>query len=362
MPRIIDADTHIAESTPMWELMDPDLYARRPVLTSVPEDTLYGPRNAFWLVDGNIFPKPVGKGGFRLVTPSQTALESARTDIQIACRELTDPAARMRDMDRLGVDVQVVYPTLFLVYLTDDPELEIGLCHAYNRFLAEAWARCNGRLFWTAVLPLRSIDASVRELRWAKEHGAVGVFFRGIERDRTLEQPYFFPIYEEASALNMPICVHTGAGCPAFTDIFHIEHNSSFPHLRMLPLIAFRDIVANNIPRQFPGLRFGFIEAGTSWVPYVLHAIKRLFRDDGSRWGPRMFAENRLFIACEANEDIPYLLQYVGEDQLIIGSDYGHNDPSEEPQLVATMRSREDLPSRVVDKILSDNAERLYGI
>ena len=31
--------------------------------------------------------------------------------------------ARLRDMDKIGVDVQVIYPTLFLVYLTDDPQL-----------------------------------------------------------------------------------------------------------------------------------------------------------------------------------------------------------------------------------------------
>ena len=96
-------------------------------------------------------------------------------------------------------------------------------------------------------------------------------------------------------------------------------------------------LVANHIPEQFPRLRFGFIEAGASWVPYVLHNLKRQFRVEDDHWGPRYFAENRIFIACEANEDLPYLMQYIGEDQLIIGSDYGHNDPSEEAQLVATI-------------------------
>jgi uncharacterized protein len=362
MSVVIDADTHIAESASMWELFDEALYPRRPVMVSVPNNTLYGVRNAFWLIDGNIFPKPKGKGGFRLVTPSQTELESARTDIQIACREITDVPARIADMDKLGVGVQVVYPTLFLVYLTDDPALDIALCRAYNRWLAQAWAQSENRLRWTAILPLRCLDESIRELRRAKEQGAVGVFFRGIERDRTLDDPYFFPIYEEAQALDLPICVHTAAGCPAWTNVFDIERNSSFPHIRMLPLIAFRDIVANRIPERFPRLRWGFIEAGSSWVPYVLHAVKRLLKDDPARYGPSLFRDNRIYIACEADEDIPYLLQYVGEDNLIIGSDYGHNDPSEEPELVATMRARQDVPSRVIEKILCDNPARLYAL
>ena len=58
-----------------------------------------------------------------------------------------------------------------------------------------------------------------------------------------------------------------------------------------------------------------------------------------------LFKRYRLFVACEADEDIDYLARYIGEDNMIIGSDYGHNDPSEERELVKTMKSREDVPS-----------------
>ena len=51
-------------------------------------------------------------------------------------------------MDKIGVDVQVIYPTLFLVYLTDDPKLEAALCRAYNRFIANACAKAPDRLKW----------------------------------------------------------------------------------------------------------------------------------------------------------------------------------------------------------------------
>ncbi len=362
MSLVVDSDTHIAESQGMWQSFSAELYPRRPALVTGPTDTLYGRKNAFWLIDGNIFPKPAGKGGFSLITPSESEFQRTRGDIAVACRECTDVPARLRDMDRLGVDVQVIYPTLFLVYLTDDVELEIALCQAYNQWMANVWAQSHNRLRWTAVLPLRSIPASVEQLRQAREHGAVGVFFRGVERDRTLDERYFFPIYEEAQSLDLPICVHTGAGAPAITALFDVGRNSSFPHIRMQPLIAFRDIVANRVPEQFPRLRFGFIEAGASWVPYVLHAIKRLLKDDPARYGPRLFEQYRLYVACEADEDIPYLIQYIGEDYLLVGSDYGHNDPSEERELVAAMRAREDVPERVVDKIFGANPARFYGL
>jgi predicted TIM-barrel fold metal-dependent hydrolase len=190
----------------------------------------------------------------------------------------------------------------------------------------------------------------------------VGVFFRGIEGTRTLDDPYFYPIYEEAQALDLPITIHTGAGCPAFTAVMDIDRNTSFPALRSLPIFAFRDLVHHRIPEQFPRLRFGFIEAGATWVPYVLHNLRRQFHVADDRWGPRYFADSRIFIACEANEDIPYLMQYIGEDNLIIGSDYGHNDPSEERELVKAMHERGDLAPRVLDKIFGANPARLYGL
>ncbi len=152
---VVDSDTHVAESLSMWNLIDANMRPRRPVLVSMPDDTLYKDWNALWLIDGNIFPKPVGKGGFRLITPSESKIQSSRKDIRVGCREITDVAARLADMDRLGVETQVVYPTLFLVYLTDDPELDVALCRAYNRFMARAWAENKNRLPRGVFPPLR---------------------------------------------------------------------------------------------------------------------------------------------------------------------------------------------------------------
>jgi len=362
MPTIVDADTHVAESPQMWELIDREMYPRRPVLVSVPNDTLYGRSNAFWLVDGEILPKPAGKGSFNLITPSANELNAVRCSVSVPRRELTDIEGRLADMDALSVRTQIVYPTLFLMYLTDDPALELALCRAYNRYVAEACARGQGRLRWVVVPPLQSIDAAVAELRWARDRGAVGVFLRGVEGERTLDDPYFFPIYEEASALDLPICIHTGGGCPAITKIFDVTRNASMPQTRMLPLIAFRDLIANDIPTKFPRLRFGIIEAGASWLPYVLHSLKRWFRDGGGGRSPGFFRENRLYVAVEADEDVPYLMQYLGEDNVLIGSDYGHNDPSEEPQLVATMQARGDLSEATLERIMVDNPARFYGL
>ncbi|HLG72296.1 MAG TPA: amidohydrolase family protein [Chloroflexota bacterium] len=367
MSAVLDADTHILEPSAMWDHFDRDLYPRRPVKVSVPNDTLYSTSNVFWLIDGEIFPKPAGKGGFLLATPTDQEAVAARPDVP--SRELIDLDLRLQDMQSMGTDYQVIYPTLFLAFLTQDANLEVALCKAYNRYLGSVWEKQPEKLRWVVIPPLRSLDASIQELRYGKQHGAVGIFFRGIEKDRTLEDPYFFPLYEEAQSLDLPICIHTGAGCPDWTRPIDVTTSFTFPHVRLPPLVAFRNIVANKVPEKFPTLRFGFVETGASWVPYLLHSLRGTMGDDFTDWGPKLFDRYRLYVSYEDKEDLGYLVRYVGEDNLFAGSDYGHHgggqfrgDPSAQPQMVKHLRERDDVSPAVVDKVLYHNARRLYGM
>jgi predicted TIM-barrel fold metal-dependent hydrolase len=363
MHGVIDADTHISEGEAMWAMMDKAMQPRRPIMLSVPEDTWYGNRNAFWLIDGEIYPKPAGKGSFALVTPSAQKVQEGRKDSTPATREMTDIIGRLADMDKLHTAAQVVYPTLFLVYNTKDRKLELALCRAYNRFLAKACAQASERIRWVAVLPLQTMSAALDEIHYAKENGAVGIFFRGIEGEYTLDNPYLFPVYEEAQRRNLSICVHTGCGVREILAMFDLSRNHTFGHTRVMPLLAFRDIIANRIPEHFPRLRFGFIEAAAGWVPFLVHIVRRLqkekFRFASSA---ELFREYRLFVACEADEDIPYLAKHTGDDHLLIGSDYPHSDPSREDQFVNVLNSREDLSSQLRQKIMYDNPRAFYAM
>jgi predicted TIM-barrel fold metal-dependent hydrolase len=145
--------------------------------------------------------------------------------------------------------------------------------------------------------------------------------------------------------------------------MFDLERNRQWSSSGFPPLHAFRDPVLNQIPDMFPRLRFGFIEAAASWVPYLLHKLRR---DNTKRWKPSwrsgadLLADCGMFVACEADEDIKYLAQHIGPDHLLIGSDYGHNDPAEQPLLVARMRGREDLSADLVEKIMCDNPRKFY--
>ena len=382
MRGIIDADTHVVESEAIWGFFDKQMEHRKPVAV-VHEDPATGQRRKRWVIDGTLIPKPDGKGGQALQTPPVDAEEAGGRGW--LTRSLLDIEARLEDADEMGVEMQVIFPTLFIAHLTWDPELDVALARAYNRFMADVHAKAPDRLRWVTVMPFHDIQASIDELRWSKEHGAVGFMARGIEGDRSLAEPYFFPVYEEASRLDMPMCIHTGPGCPALTEVIDNRIGGSFPGVRMLPLMAFQNLVTNRIPEQFPDLRIGFIETGASWVPYVLHYVERDWRRkhqlDQPHLGPGLFRDYRLFVACESDEDIPYLARYVGEDNIVSGSDYGHHfgqlptlepvsftnrlrggDPSADVALVGTLRAREDLTPELLDKILVENPRRFYGL
>lgn len=363
MNSVIDADTHISEGEAMWSLIDKPMQPRRPIMLSVPEDTGYGNRNAFWLIDGEIYPKPAGKGSFALVTPSAQRVQEGRKDSTPQTREMTDIRGRLADMDKLHTEIQIIYPTLFLVYNTKDRELEVALCRAYNRFLAQACAQSSGRMKWVAVLPLQSISAAIDEIRFAKQNGAVGIFFRGIEGDYTLDHPYLFPVYNEAQKNQLSICIHTGCGVKAILEMFDLARNHTFGHTRVMPLLGFRDLVANKIPEQFPNLKFGFIEAAAGWVPFLMHIVRRLLKDKFRfASSAELFREYRLYVACEADEDIRYLAKCMGEDHLLIGSDYPHSDPSREDQFVNAIHVRSDITPELKQKLLYENARAFYGL
>ena len=71
-------------------------------------------------------------------------------------------------MDALGIDVQVLYNSLWLRPLTRRPEVEIALCWSWNRWLADVWKLGENRLRWTCVVPALTPTEAAPQIRFAK--------------------------------------------------------------------------------------------------------------------------------------------------------------------------------------------------
>lgn len=350
--RIVDADTHVDESEETWRYLATTEAKYKPV-TVMPMEEMGGRTapgyNRYWLIDGQLHVRRIR--------------DDVRTGTVEATRELKDVDARVRHMDELGVDTHVIYPTLFLHYLTSNPDAQIALCKSYNRWLAEKCEQSDGRLRFLPVLPFLDIDAAVDELRWASERGAAGFFKLSSDLGKRVTDPYFFPVYEEANDLGLPMCIHTGSGDAVPASLAPAEGIPvNIPE-------AFYSIVFHGLAAKFTKLRFGFIEAGASWIPYVLDRLRA--RHERMAWAytfdlkDDLFRQNRLFVTCQTVEDLPYLLRFGTEDNLMLGTDYTHADASAEIQSMEILQRWGDegkVSKDVVRKILDDNPRAFYRL
>jgi predicted TIM-barrel fold metal-dependent hydrolase len=351
--RAVDADAHIDENEQTWEYLDDADRRFKPIAFDLPDSEPIGPadgrRHGLWLIAGN-----ARLHRFRSDEKSGTTRDT---------RELRDVPARLRHMDQLGIDVQVLYPTTFLHAATDRPEVELALCKAYNRWLADRTASSGGRLRWVAQAPLLSMDKVPEVLTYAKDHGACGVMKKGVECGyRDAADPYFFPLYEAAEQLDLPVCIHQGSGDPQQSNA------GDFARMAVLNVLsAFSSLAAERVPDRFPKLRFGFIEAGASWIPYLIKDLG--MRGKAARaefdFKTELLAHNRFYVTCDTEDDIAYLLEHGAEDYLMLGTDYSHVDQSFELEAHRTLaRQAEDgrFSPAVAEKITSENARRFYGL
>ena len=197
---VIDSDSHVVETERTWQFMDPEDEKYRPVLAAHPKD----PHTQWWIINGQA-------RGLRFPTLTEEEMEERSKQLgrnvvtPIGAREGDDVERRLRHMDRLGIDVQVMIHTLWTVPVTDRPEVELALCKSWNRWVAEMWRLSDGRLRWCSVPPFMSMDESVKSLEWARDHGAVGVSMPPIIGKRLLIDPYFHPFTEKRNVWIWPL-------------------------------------------------------------------------------------------------------------------------------------------------------------
>jgi predicted TIM-barrel fold metal-dependent hydrolase len=345
--KTIDADAHVLETPYTWSFLQGDArrFAPRVVPVGAGETNDGTKQSEMWAVDDRLIPKQKNVGA----------------DTPEAAREMRDIDVRLKHMDELEIDVQVLYPSFFLRPYTDRGALEEALCSSYNEWLAEIWRRSSGRLRWVAAPPLMTMGKVRDELARAKDNGACGIFMRGLEADRRPTDPYFYPLYEAASELDLAICFHSGNGSLTLQDIYRDEFHG-FSRVKLLIIGAFHSIIMDELPKRFPKVRFGFIEAGSLWLPYVLNDIQLRYQRRGKRLPTGLLRDNNMYVAVQVTDDIPYVVKQAGDDCLVIGTDYGHSDTSTQIEALRMLRESGNLDAALVQKILDSNPRRLYNL
>ena len=354
---VIDADAHVIETERTWEYLERSEEKYRPALVAAPES----PARQIWVLDGeNLGPK--------FPAPDQRQSEEhfkrfgRAVATPVEARELSDVNQRLRHMDDLGINIQVLYNSLWLTPLTRRPDAEIALCWSWNRWLAEIWKLGENRLRWTCVVPVMTPSEAVSQIGFAKNHGAVGVCMRPFERDRMMTDAYFYPIYAEAERLGLPITVHLANGNPELFKIMTNDAGGGFSTFRVPTVTACYALIMSELPRVFPALRWGFIEVSSQWVPWVVHEAVRRSLGNPQPISATCVRDYKIYISTQTDDDFSYVISYTGEENLVIGTDYGHGDTSSELNAISRFKANECLNADIKRKILSDNPKRFYNL
>lgn len=357
----IDCDGHLIEIEDTWRYLDPSEAVYRPTLIDLPKGTHGLPRpGQAWLVADHWCP----------YLGQRSSNSGVGNDFEPESTQLLDPRVRLQDLDALGIETEILISSFFISTELDNPIAEAALCRSYNRWVADIVSGYTDRLTWSAVVPLRYPERAFEELEFAANHGAKAVHVKGINHGYFLSDPAFFKIWERAQDFDLAIMVHVGFSMRRMQNIPVGRGLPAFPvYVASLSTLmaGFHDILSSDLPARLPRLRWGFVEGGATWVPAIMQQHARLAASGDTllrlhRLTPEILEEKRMFVACEADEDIPYLVGLVGENVLCTGTDYPHNDIGSELAAHTTLMQREDIPDRVAAKIVDTNGRKLLGL
>jgi predicted TIM-barrel fold metal-dependent hydrolase len=408
---VFDCDSHVVEPPAIW-----DEYVPARSRAWVKTQFCFHTDSDLLFINGRVVPaarersnaaevgwarwdkKEVGR-----LTPG-TAAWQRKFGRLLGCR---DPQARLQDMDALGTDQVMLFPTWFVrLALVQSVEAATVLAQAYNNWVLDYCAADKRRLFPCAVLPLQSVEASITELRRVAKLGfkAAAVrpcFWNG--RYPTLVE--FDPLWREFEATGVVLAMHTFPSREALTPewgermaqarghsgqglLFTDESVVYSPGQFVSNITAAMDptidasetlgflleamtwvtvVVQTGWLEKFPKLKAAVLESNASWLPLVLARcsnFSNLFafqRDNRLIRDPVDVFNERCFIGFESDETLVYRLWDVFQDVAIWSSDYPHHDAEDAWDGLHHM-AEFNVPAQAQKKLMGENARTLYGI
>ena len=310
----------------------------------------------------------IAKHGARCGTTVQQDPQG-RTFIQVGLALRTGPVeplfidleARIRDMDRQGVRVHVLSLTQPMVYWADD-DLGMQLSMAFNDAASAAHRKHPERLFGFATLPFQNPKLALEELeRAAKLPGIRGVYVATVVRDRDLSDRSFFPIYERLEALGLPLFLHPMMVNNERMKQFYLINLCGNPFETAL---AAGHLIFGGVLDAFPKLEISLPHAGGA-LPILRGRFDRGFEIRAEcktiPRPPSEYLKRFTYDTISYNEQILRdLVDLVGADRIMVGSDFCFDIAYEEPVKVVT--EMKTLSEEQKQLILGDNAKRLLRI
>jgi len=278
----------------------------------------------------------------------------------------------------------VMWPSLGLAVerqLRDDPKACLANFHAFNRWLNDEWGFAyRDRIFAAPWLSLVDLEGAVTELESVLDLGAriVGVLFAPVA-GKSLGSPYFDPIWSRLAEARVPVAFHGAeSGYNQMLSVHWGEqprpaaHRQS-PFQRAMffgdrPIMdTLADLILHNVFGRHPHLQAISVENGSVWVDPLLRAMEHGVRTGqygewiGGRFteSPTELFRQHVSVAPYDDDDIRGLIELIGANRVLLGSDYPHPEGHPDP---AHFLDRAGLDEDVIHLISRDNGAALLKL
>jgi predicted TIM-barrel fold metal-dependent hydrolase len=239
----------------------------------------------------------------------------------------TDFTKRVKEMDEVGIDLQLVCQGAGL-YADQLPAAQaLRVVRQSNTMIAERIAPHSDRLMGLTALSLKNIDASVEELeRTSKQGFRAALLYPTVDGEMVVDLPQINPIYHKLSDLGWPIFLH-GAGLAKDPTLNRLEDGGAGVAYAVLSDAEISEcalrMIASGVFDRYPNLRV-VIRSSGGGLPLLLH---RFFWKHKGPAGERRYSEiflDHFLIDCASSDarTLSFLIDTLGEKRVVFGSDY----------------------------------------
>ena len=383
--RVVDADSHMTERHDLFTKRAPKGFEDK-----VPHVEQIDGMD-MWVIEGVTFGK-AGSGGTIDPAGKKHPFRDSQggtwgiNDVHPAA---WDPEERLRLMDQLGIESQIIYPNAIglggqNVYKSVKDPTILRLCvELYNDAMAEVQEESGNRLVPMPIMPAWDIDGCVREAQRCAAMGYRGVNMTAHPQDSgspDLGSPAWDPFWEVCAGLNLPVHFHIGASQTALAYFGTTYWPSQDDYVK--PAIGGASLFQNNSQLllnsaysgmfdRHPQLKMVSVESGIGWVPFMLEAMDYELEENAPEWFHKLqklpseyFRDHwyATFWFETGRGDLPHLIDAVGEDNILFETDFPHptclypNPVEMVREKIATLRPETQR------KVMGENAAKLYRL
>jgi len=279
---------------------------------------------------------------------------------------LYDPAARIEDLDKYGIDAQIIsltWPSVELIPAREGTEW----ARRINDYFAEFCRRYPGRFYANATLPFQDVDGALKELERARKDLAVkGIMMFSNIDGKPIASPDFYPLYAMAQEFDLPIFIHPAIPLTA-EAMRKVRLPFSLYGFTLDTTMAVVSLIFQGIFETFPRLKVIHPHLG-GVVPYLAGRMEDAFRSYAKAWGfqltkgPSEYYKDHVYIDSISRyaPAMKCALEFVGPDHICFGTDYGH--PVGNVERAVDYVKHMGLSEKDTNKILGDNADRIFRL